>query len=209
MKDAQNVNLLVWKILSQDLAVQKCLQSNIINARALARLIIQSRKLSVSLDAVISAIRRFEKTEVFEEDDKLLGILKNSKVSTRTNVCCITVTMSARELFQKLVLMDIKTCLSLGQDECKVVVEGLHVKSFLSQVGKSVITNIDDDLAEMSVVIDKKGLQTKGVLARIASEVALANINIQEIIVCPPEFLIYVKEKDMVKAHEALLKLCR
>jgi hypothetical protein len=46
-------------------------------------------------------------------------------------------------------------------------------------------------------------------LARIASEVALANINIQEIIVCPPEFLIYVKEKDMVKAHESLLKLCR
>ena len=51
-------------------------------------------------------------------------------------------------------------------------------------------------------------MHTKGVLARIATELSLGNINIHELIMCPPEFIVYVKERDIVKAHEALLKLC-
>ena len=60
---------------------------------------------------------------------------------------------------------------------------------------------------KISVVLPEKAIQTKGVMAKIASEIALANINITELIVCPPQFFIYVAEKDIVKAHERVLAL--
>ncbi|MBW2994631.1 hypothetical protein KY315_04395, partial [Candidatus Woesearchaeota archaeon] len=70
------------------------------------------------------------------------------------------------------------------------------------------ISKIQQGLSEINVKLSTKSLETKGILARISSEIALANISLQEMVVCPPEFLIYVKEKDIVKAHEAILKLC-
>jgi hypothetical protein len=73
---------------------------------------------------------------------------------------------------------------------------------------KEDIGKIQEGLSEINVKLSTKSVEIKGVLARIASEIALANISLQEMVVCPPEFLIYVKEKDIVKAHEAILKLC-
>ena len=35
----------------------------------------------------------------------------------------------------------------------------------------------------------------------------LYDINIEEMIIAPPEFLIYVKQEDLIKTHEALFKL--
>ena len=55
----------------------------------------------------------------------------------------------------------------------------------------------------------EEALRTKGVLARMTSEIALANINISEVLSVPPEFLIYIKQEDIVKAHESILKLVR
>jgi hypothetical protein len=41
----------------------------------------------------------------------------------------------------------------------------------------------------------------------MAAELALANINIHELCMCSPEYLIYVSQKDIVKAHERILAL--
>ena len=49
----------VMDYLSKDLSIQKDLQRGILNIRALARQIKKEQKLKTSLDAVISAIRRF------------------------------------------------------------------------------------------------------------------------------------------------------
>jgi len=62
-------------------------------------------------------------------------------------------------------------------------------------------------LSEISVTVAEKATKTRGVLARITAELALANINIHEMMVCPPQFLIYVSEKDIVKAHERIMSL--
>jgi hypothetical protein len=50
-------------------------------------------------------------------------------------------------------------------------------------------------------------LTQKGILAEIANEISIHNININEILICPPEFLILVSSKDMVKTHEIILGL--
>ena len=98
-----NVNQAVWKLLQVDLAVQKDIHRQIINTRALAKYLIKKYGLSqVGLDAVISSIRRFESEELFEEEEKTLHhIFKESVVSTRNNVACITLSLTINDLVKR------------------------------------------------------------------------------------------------------------
>ena len=49
---------------------------------------------------------------------------------------------------------------------------------------------------------------TQGILAAISNELAINGINIIEIMSCFPEMLFFVKEQDVLKAHQVLHQLC-
>lgn len=212
MMQKPNINQTVWKILESDLAIQKDISRKIINVRALAKNILRKYELPASLDSVISSIRRFQGATHFDEDEKaLLHIFRDSVVSTKNNMACITLGLRSRDLFSKVCatgnhLVPFK--ISSGSEEIKIIVEQPHLEAVRGWFDKKDLLSIDKDLSELLVVVAEKAIHTKGVLARIANELSLANINIHEMITCPPEFLVYVKEKDIVKAHEAILKLC-
>jgi len=205
-----NINQEVWHILKSDLAIQKDLQRKLINTRALAKYILQQYPLRGSLDSVISAIRRFQSLEKFkEEEQSLLSCFKGAVVSTKNNVACITLNMRPADFFKKFTTSKKPSLrVTTGSREVKLIVENPKLSEMKKNFNKEDIKKIQDNLSEINVKLSTKSLETRGVLARIASEIALANINLQEMVVCPPEFLIYVKEKDIVKAHEAILKLC-
>ncbi|MEM4263467.1 MAG: hypothetical protein QW666_01045 [Candidatus Woesearchaeota archaeon] len=205
-----NVNQEVWHILQSDLAIQKDLQRKLLNTRALAKYILSKYLLRASLDSVISAIRRFQSQEKFAEEEKaLLGCFKGAVVSTKNNVACITLQMRPSEFFKKFSTINNPSIrVTTGSREVKVIIEQPYLSDAKKVFEKEHIKNIQNNLSEINVKLSTKSLEIKGVLARIASEIALADINLQEMLVCPPEFLIYVKEKDIVKAHEAILKLC-
>ena len=74
-------------------------------------------------------------------------------------------------------------------------------------MSKNKIVKVEKELSEISIVVKETAVKTKGILARISNELALHGINLVEIIMDPPEFLIYVKEKDTVEAHKALFNL--
>jgi predicted regulator of amino acid metabolism with ACT domain len=205
----KNINQEVWHILKSDLAIQKDLQRKLINTRALAKYILQKYPLRASLDSVISAIRRFQSQEKFkEEEQSLLSCFKGAVVSTKNNVAVLTLNMRPADFFKKFTTSK-KTSLRVttGSREVKLIVENPKLAEMKKHFNKEEIKKVQDNLSEINVKLSTKSLETRGVLARIASEIALANINLQEMVVCPPEFLIYVKEKDIVKAHEAILKL--
>ena len=207
-----NVNQSVWKLLQSDLAIQKDIWRRIINTRALAKYIIKKHSLNVSLDSVISAIRRFQGQDVFEEEEKrLFHIFEEAVVSTKNNVACITVGLHAADFFKRVcsVQNNVPFRIATGNEEFKLIVENPHLQKMKAMFNKEELLKIEDDLSEVSIAVAEKAVQTKGVLARMATELALANINIHEIIIVPPEFLIYVKQKDIVKAHESILKLTK
>lgn len=209
-----NVNQTVWHALQSDLAIQKDISRKIINTRALAKFIIKKYGLTVSLDSIISAVRRFQTQGIFEEEEKLLHeIFREAVVRTKNNVACLTISTGTNPpLLKKLCnscIENIPFRISTGIRELKFVVEHPYLEKVKSLFDKEQIKKIEEDLSEISVVVDEKASHTKGVIGRMTSELALSNINIHEIIVCPPEFLIYVKEKDIVKAHETVLQLCR
>lgn len=208
----QNINQAVWKVLQKDLAVQKGLARKIVNVRALAKQLIREHQLRASLDSVISAIRRFQAQEMFEQEDRALTrVFQDAVISTRNNIACVTVGLRPVEFFGKVCTMNgalFPFKVASGSEEFKILVDQPHLDALRGLFAKKDILSVEKDLSELSVIVAEKATQTKGVMARIANELSLANINIHELIVCPPEFLIYVKERDIVKSHEAVLKLC-
>ncbi len=209
MANKASTNQEVWHILKSDLAIQKDIQRKLINIRALAKYVISKYMLRASLDSVISAIRRYQSQEKLVQEEKaLLGCFKGAVVSTKNNVVCITLSMRPADFFKKFCATKKPSLrITTGSREVKIIVEQPKLNDMKKAFEKEDIKKIQDKLSEINVKLSVKSLETKGILARIASEIALANISLQEMVVCPPEFLIYVKEKDIVKAHEAILKL--
>jgi len=213
MVKKNNTNQTIWKLVQLDLAIQKDLHRQIINTRALAKYLIKKYGLSQSgLDAVISAIRRFESEEPFEEEEKILHhIFKESVVSTRNNIACLTLSLTVNDLVKrwanagKLPPARITT----GRRTIKIMVDQPDISMFKAMFASDEIMKLEESLSEICIVVSERAILTKGVMARIANELTLANINIHELIVCPPEFLIYVKQQDIVRAHESVLKLCQ
>lgn len=205
-----SINQTIWKLISADLAIQKDLQRDVINMRALAKYLIKKHSLNYSLDGAISSIRRYESEEDFKEEEKdLLNIFKDAVISTKNNMACFTASLSSKELLKKLCINNpnINFRMVVGRGEIKIMVEQLEADKIKNIFTKEDLVKREDGLSEVSVKVAKKALGTKGVLARISNQVALANINVQEMVICPPEFFIYVKEKDIVKTHDSIIRL--
>lgn len=211
MVKKQNVNQTVWKLLQMDLAIQKDIHRQIINTRALAKYLIKKYSLAqVGLDAVISSIRRFEGEELFEEEEKLLQhIFKEAVISTRNNVACISLAITPHDLVKRWANAGKlpPARISAGRRTVKIMMDQPDINLFKAMFASDEITKIEENLSEICVVVSERSILTKGVMARIANELTLANINIHELVVCPPEFLIYVRQSDIVRAHESILKL--
>lgn len=201
----ESVNQQVWRAIRTDPALLRGLQRKLVNMRALAKYIINEYGLNASLDAVISSIRRFPINSVEKENKIFHDIFKDSVISTTNNIACATISGSPAEILSCIVELSFpRPRVVTGNDKVKVLVKTSNMAR-ISEVFKDA--RIENGLSEIAVTVADKAIKTKGVMARIAAELALANINIQELLVCPPQFLIYVSEKDIVKAHERVLAL--
>lgn len=208
-----SVNQSIWRLLQSDLAIQKDLSRKILNMRALAKYLIKKYGLRVSLDSVISAIRRFQSQESFEDEEKeLLSVFKEAMISTKNGVAVIKLNLRPSDFFEKykdvlhkFAKYGMKTITSTKK--VSVTIEQKKLDELRDTFDKADIVNINKDLSEISVLVSDEAVGTKGVLARLTSELALSNIIIHQLIVSMPEFLIYVKQKDIVRAHSSLLKL--
>ena len=201
----ESINRQVWEALQTDPAIMRDLQRKLANTRALAKYLIQKYELKVSLDAVISSIRRFP-LDAYQEEEKILRhIFQDSVVSTKNNIACITIDLSPNQVFTKLCTINLPMFrVTTGTDEVKILVEDRHADN-IAKMFKGC--QVKHGLSEISITAAEKAIKTKGVLARIAQEMALANINIHEMCMCAPQFLIYVSQKDIVKAHERIITL--
>ena len=86
-KKIENIREFIWKIIDTDISLKKDLLRDVINVRSLAKYIISTQKLNVSLDSVISAIRRYDKAPENNEDaHSVYDVLKHARISTRTNM---------------------------------------------------------------------------------------------------------------------------
>ena len=80
-----SINQQVWKLISGDVSIQKGLKRDIINIRGLAKFFMKKYGVKASLDSVISAIRRYDGSETFTEEE-LTSVFKHCIISTKNNV---------------------------------------------------------------------------------------------------------------------------
>lgn len=210
-----NITQKVWNIILQEPTIKKDLRKGLINIRALAKYIIKRYNINASLDAVITAIRRYLQEDKFEkEEQEISDTFKDANLSTKNNIVCITLNKNQEILECLAKLLTIKDFsrketfrLTMGRNDIKIMLDKINLKKARSVFPEKSIISIDDNLSELSLFVSAKAKQTKGVIARIANEIAINNVNMVEIIPVVPEILIYVKQEDLLRTHESLIKL--
>jgi predicted regulator of amino acid metabolism with ACT domain len=202
----------VWNFLENEPTIKRNLHRKIINQRALAKYIINKTQLNIQIDSVISAIRRFELSKRFNDYFYTIAeLLHCSEVDTRTNLTLITI----KNTNLKKIIKDIqefdnfeKIRVLKGDTISKIIIDKNKLDSFKSNCSNKDIININDNIGEIKLILTEKAKDKKGVLAKIASELASYNINIYEIMSCLPELLFYIEEKNLPKAQDIIIRLC-
>jgi hypothetical protein len=203
-----SVNQKVWNIISKELCVQKELMHGLINVRALAKYLVDKYSLNVSIDSVISAIRRYESSGFCDlSDDTVINLFKDCIITTRSNVACLTIKRNGINPLSKFHENEIKDMYVIsGTGDTKIICDLKDFDSIKSYF-KSDELKCETGLSVIGIMLSPEAIKTRGVLAKIASEVSIYGVNIAEMIVCPPEFLIMVKDEDMLPTHEAIMNI--
>jgi hypothetical protein len=205
----------VWEILDNDITIKKDLERGIINVSALSQYILDTYQIKGSLDSVISAIRRYKADETIQDDyARITKGLQEAVISTKTNISLITLRntsntykyigqlMAHEDFLKNDVFRLIKT-----RHEVQIVVDRDSQAKAKSFFPESAVEEIQKGLVELSITLTQKGWDTKGVLSRISNELATQGINIVLIFSVYPTISIFMDEKDLLRAHEALLRI--
>ncbi|UCH72492.1 MAG: hypothetical protein JSW62_02795 [Thermoplasmatales archaeon] len=205
----------VWKILDNSPSIRREMSRGLINHSALARYMIEEKKVDASLDAVISAIRRY-KIERYEEFYKIANnILSKSSISTKSKLANIAIIKDTetQKLLPKLFTIvnynrgDVLRIIQ-ADESIKILVDEKNLEKVKQLFSKDKIIKIDRNLGEVNLHLDPEAVNTPGVIAVASNELTMNGINIMETMSCVPELLWFVKEKDILKVHSVMHRLC-
>ena len=207
-----NLVIEVWGILDDSPYVRRAMSHGLINTRALARYIIRERKIDATIDAVISAIRRYELgrcDRIFEDAHRMMAqiiaISTKSPLADISLIKDIEIQKLLPQLFsvihynQGAVLRVIQT-----DESIKILVDEKNREEVKTLFPESKIIRIDRNLAEINIHQHPDAKNTPGTLAIMSNELAINGINILEAMSCISELLWFVEEKDLLRAYNIL-----
>ena len=205
-----------WKILDNNPDIRREMNRGLINISALARYIINEKKIDATLDAVISAIRRYKldkHDDVFDNAYKMLSQTVN--VSTKSNLSEISLIKDDEvqgllpKIFSiiKYVHGDVLR-VSQANESIRLLIDEKNMDKVIEMFPKNKIISKEKGLAEINIYIHPKMQTTPGILAAIANELSINDINIVEFMTCPPEMICVVKKDDLLRASNVLYNLC-
>ncbi len=212
-----NIQYEIWKIIEKDPTIQLGLERELINVRALARYIGKQLRIDASEDAIISAIRRFPRDHLFKNRfEQARTIVGKSALSTRSNIVNIALAKGkdAQDALPALfTIINFERGETLriveGEESIKLLVDQKNVKKVLEHIPKRTIIKIHEHLAEINLHLHPEAVNTPGIMLVVSSELMVHGVNIYEIMSCVPELLIFVEEKDALRAYQVLFELCQ
>ena len=210
-----NINNEVWRIIENDAAIKKNLLNNLINISALARKIAKEHSLENNLDAIISAIRRFETNKEKKQTNlNIYSLLKKSKLSTRTNLASVLFKKNS-EIRKKLVSLYSKIDFEANETLrifevskfIKIIIDEKNLLLINKIFIKKDIVEITKHLAELSIDYNIDITKTPGIFATLSNELSMNNISIVDSMICYSEHIIIVNEKQIKKAFNVVFDL--
>ncbi|MFH1638578.1 MAG: hypothetical protein ABIB71_09190 [Candidatus Woesearchaeota archaeon] len=212
-----NISKDVRRILMHDLALQKCLAYDLINMTALAKFIKDRYKVNASNEAIVSAIRRFDVGKLYSSHSSIVHeAFFGARISTKTNLAAVEIVGKSNiakilPRIKEIIDLDKNDILRIitGNARMRIIIDQNKANKLLELLPKRRQIIVRKNLVEMIVSTNPKIDidETKGVIAKLANELSMNNINIVEIIFSTPDVLVYVDQKDYQKAHGVLLEL--
>jgi len=211
-----NITQGVWKIINADASIRRDLSRKIINKLALANYISKKMKIKAPINAIVSAIRRYEEENpVRDVFNQALDVISNSTMSSKNGI--VSLTLEKDDEVERL-LPKLFSLVEIGKNNVmriiqadqsvKVVIDKKNLKKAKKIIPAGKIKRVGADLAEVTVHLDGRSWSTPGVAEVLTSELSMSNINIVEIMSCIPEIILFFKEKDLMKAYNVLYGLC-
>lgn len=211
----KNINKEVWRYLDNHITIKKNFADELINVRALAKKIIKDLLLNCSLNAVISAIRRYH-LDMKEKEylPEIYKLLTKSKFLTRTKLASILlqkneiVRNKLANLYQKIDFHGGDTLRIFEVNKyIKIIIDEKTLEEAEKIFNKDEIVDQEKDLGEITITYNVDITKTPGVFALLSNELAANNISIIDSMICHSEHLIIVKEKDLPRSFNVLIEL--
>ena len=206
----------VWNTLDKRPCIKKNMKLGLINTRALARYLIKEEYIESNLDAVISAIRRYDfntNDTIFSNCEQILR--KTINLSTRSGLVEIAlkkdidIQRAIPNLYRhiKYEYGDVLRILQ-ANETIRILIDMKNLEKISSLFEEEKILDIQKNLAEINMHIHPEMEKTPGILSLITTELAINNINIIDTMTCSPEIIWFVKESDLLKAYQTLHNIC-
>ena len=211
----ENVNEFIQHELNKDQSIKKDLKRKVINIRGLANHLKEHHKLETSLDAIISAIRRFSRNLPEEKlQNKTYALLKQAKLTMKTKMALITL-KRADEV--KTVLGRPDKIVDYQQHDTIRVLEGSKTYQFIidrknlenlkQQFPKRNILHENNNVGMIEITYPEDLVKTPGVFSLISQELAQHDISISAALIGTQEHIIVVNDDQVLKAAELIYHL--
>ena len=208
----------IAKEIEEDVIVRRAMEKGIVSMKSLAVYLIKQKKIDASMDAVVSAIRRFKEESPLEmKYEKAKNVIaKSSEIRITTNIVEIAVEKNEenQRTLQKafsLVRYEKGEILLViqGEESTKLIINAKNREKILSLFSRKSIIDIEDNLAEINVRLSQDAVKTPGIISTLSTEFMLHDINLYESMSCVPEMMFFVKQKDIAKSYEILSNLVK
>lgn len=201
----------VERIVESDPVIKKGLQRGIINSRALAKYIIEANGVDTSQDAILGILRRYTLDGVNEEHRKAFN---DCEISTRSRMADLAVE-NGPDIMERIAefAATVRTTrgenlrVIVGLQSIRVIADQKTLESFRQTLQPKEVISYSTDLVELSLLFGPGYENNKGLVAKVTAQLALHDVNLAGMLVCPPEDIVMVAEKDASRALEALNQL--
>lgn len=205
----------VKKFLDYHPCIRRNLEKGFINTRALARHIKKEKNIDTKIDAIISAIRRYNTKPHVDMMKNSLNMLKKAPISTKgalANVAIKKDEENQEKLSRLFSIVDYSSGdvlrISQADGRMKILIDKKNLPKIEKLFSNKKILSIDEELAEINIHFPSEAAKKVGIIGIIANELAINSVNVLEIISCAPEILFFVHEKDLTTAHQVIYRLC-
>ncbi|MBU0614895.1 MAG: hypothetical protein KJ601_02280, partial [Nanoarchaeota archaeon] len=193
MKKPDNIREFVWQIIDTDLSLKKDIAREIINVRSLANYILSRYKVNISIDSVISAIRRYNIKPEKEAAD-VYALLKKAKIRTITKMASLSLKKN-EEVTSNLgrVLPEVNfeggevLRVIEGAKLFKIIIDATSYEKMQNRFGKRNILESRKGIGIVEITYPDILKETPGVFAAISTELGANDISIIDALIISNE----------------------
>jgi hypothetical protein len=211
----ENVKQHIQMLLDGDVALKKDIGRNLINIRGLAKFLIKTNKLDVSLDSVISAIRRYqEHLPKTKEDNQAQQLLREAKMNFKTKMALLTLkradeVKTALGRPDKIIDYARHDSIRLleGATTYQLILDRKNLERVSQQFPKRNLLYTDAKVGMIELSYPPNLVTTPGVFSLIIAELAQHNISVATSLIGTQEHILVVSDENVIKSAELIYNL--